>query len=107
VAFTAKYGVLMRADNVWLQGRHVEIECRNRILLSFNDITPDLAHDSGLQWSLRVSVLLFALGGGLSVEHLLSVGDGHFPARGSGGRELSYLAAMMKLCPSPQRLSRR
>jgi hypothetical protein len=47
VAFTAKYGVLMHADNVWLQGRHVEIECRNRILLSFNDITPDLAHDSG------------------------------------------------------------
>jgi hypothetical protein len=46
-AFTAKYGVAMGAGNVWLQGRHVEIESLNRILLSFNDITPDLAHVSG------------------------------------------------------------
>lgn len=47
-AFTAKYGVSMGDDNVWLQGRHVEIDSLNRILLSINDITNRAVRGAGV-----------------------------------------------------------
>jgi hypothetical protein len=47
-AFTAKYGVPMGDDNVWLQGRHVEIDSLNRILLSINDITNHAVRGAGV-----------------------------------------------------------
>ena len=47
-AFTAKYGTPMGDDNVWLQGRHAEIESLNRILLSITDITHRAVRGAGV-----------------------------------------------------------
>jgi integrase len=47
-AFTAKYGSPMGEDNVWLQGRHVEINSLNRILLSITDVTDRAVRGAGV-----------------------------------------------------------
>jgi hypothetical protein len=47
-AFTAKYGVAMGEDNVWLQGRRNEIDSLNRILLSIADVTDRAVRGAGV-----------------------------------------------------------
>ena len=37
--FTAKYGAPMDETNIWLQGRRIEVDSLNRILLSINDVS--------------------------------------------------------------------
>ena len=37
--FTAKYGAPMDETNIWLQGRRIEVDSLNRILLSINEVS--------------------------------------------------------------------
>jgi hypothetical protein len=98
-------------DLAWLTIR-VSRLLRRVDLLFFGLGCGDLRTDSGAGAALvanvrivktafgatAVQIVWFSRRGSRAVEHLFADDDGHCPAR-LGGRELSYPAAMMSLCP--------